>query len=128
MNEFEDDEESQEAFQEPTPELVELRRVFWRIHAVLDDMLARTPSIDANTPAALIAKLSDLQTAYRRLVAAEEAFNAQHTVIAHDAEPDQSAVRAEIGGKLDRIRNVITTERIPCDVDVCATCSAALSV
>lgn len=113
MNEFEDDEEGHEAFDEPTPELAEMRRVFWRIRAVLEDMLARTPSIDANTPVALIAKLADLQTAYRRLVAAEEAFNAQNTVPVDEADPDQSAVRAEIGGKLDRIRDVITAESLP---------------
>lgn len=127
MIEFEDDGHEAEE-QDTTFEVAELKRIFRHIHAVLESMLAVAPGIDANTPAAVIAKLSELQTAHRRIVAAEEAFYADNPPSVSDTELDLSAIRAEIGSQLDRIREVITAERISGEVESCPTCGAALSV
>ena len=127
MIEFEED--GQEAEEEGTTfEVAELKRIYRHVHAVLENMLAVSPGIDASTPAAVIAKLSELQIAHRRIVVAEEAFNADYPPSVSDTELDLSTIRAEIGGQLDRIREVITTERIPGETELCPTCGAALSL
>lgn len=122
------DEDGQEADEDTTPEVAELKRVFRRIHAVLESMLAVAPGIDSSTPAAVVAKLSELQTAHRRIVAAEEAFYAQNPPIVSDAELDLSALRAEIGSQLDRLRAAILADKLPFEIDPCAACRAAISV
>lgn len=127
MIEFEED--GHEAEEEDTTfEVAELKRIFRHIHAVLESMLAVAPGIDASTPAAVIAKLSELQTAHRRIVAAQEAFNADNPPSIGDTELDLSTIRAEIGGQLDRIREVLTTERVLGEVELCPNCGAALSL
>lgn len=126
MNEFDDD--GQEAIQEPTYEVSELKRVFRHIHAVLEARLAGSPRIDALTPHAVIAQLSELQSAHRQIVAAQEAFNAEYSDTTADADIDLAALRAEIGCQLDRLRAAILADKLPIDTDPCAACRAALSV
>ncbi|WP_341366355.1 hypothetical protein [Yoonia sp. BS5-3] len=131
MIEFEDD--ADEAIQdtiydEPVLETAEMKRVFWRIRALLEPMLVATPSMDAPLPMSLIARLAELQNAYQMVVAAQEAFNAQNPTPTADSNIDLTAIRAEIGGALDRIRDAGATKALSDEPKCCPTCSAALSV
>jgi hypothetical protein len=128
MIEFEDDDEGQETFEDTPLQTAELKRIFASVHAVLERMLRAAPTIDADTPQTLIAKLSELQSAHQQIVAAEEALHAQYGPIARSDDLDLTAIRAEIGGQLDRLRAAIMADKLPFETDPCAACSAALSL
>lgn len=108
MNEFDD--EDREVFQDVPWQVDELKRIFLSIRGVIEQMLLTAPDIDADTPHAVIAKLSELQSVHLEIVAAEEAFHAENGPIARLDDIDLSAVRAEIGSQLDRIRATINSE------------------
>lgn len=128
MTEFEED--GQEAIEDTTYEISELKRIFRHIHAALEERLSRAPGIDARTPQAVITQLSELQIAHRQICAAQEAFNAEYpdTDTTADIDIDLSELRTEIGSQLDRLRAAILADKLPFDVDPCAACRAALSL
>ena len=105
----------------------EISRLFQSIRQILDLMIQTMGAPDGHTPKAVIAKLNELQAAHLKVLAAEEAFHAQQGDIEDSAAIDFDAIRFEIGGQLDRLRQAIMADKLPFDADPCAACRAALS-
>ncbi|WP_296424128.1 hypothetical protein [Yoonia sp.] len=126
MNELNDP--GPEGLQNATARVAEISRLFESIRQVLDQMIRVIGTPDGRTPKAIITKLNELQSAHLKVLAAEEVFHAQHGQSASSEDIDVDAIRADIGGQLDRLRAAITAEGLSVAPELCAACRAALSV
>lgn len=115
MTEFDD--EDQEVFEDASLPLAAMKRVFESIRTVLERMLLAAPNIDEKTPQAIIKKLSELQSAHQQIVAAQEAFHAEHGQTGKSSDVDLSTIRADVGGQLDRLRAAIVADGVSVETD-----------
>ena len=91
--------------------IAELKRLYHSIRATLDVQLQEMGLATTSTPKTVLAKLNELQTAHLRVLAAEEAFEAQQPNVEISDDTDFDALRYEIGSKLDRLRrSILATE------------------
>ncbi|MEM9786612.1 MAG: hypothetical protein AAF801_08925 [Pseudomonadota bacterium] len=88
----------------------ELRKLYCRTKATLDQMLDALGTAEEGTPKAVLSKLNELESVHLKLLHAEEAFDAKQRERDGTAEVDFDRVRAEIGRALDRIRKALAAE------------------
>ena len=101
------------------------RRISDRLSEMIDDL---TDGSDAPVKQIAI-KLEQLHAAHLRVLTAEEAFHAKIGKYADDADAiDYDAVRIDVGCRLDRIRESLLADGVPCDPATRAACNAALSL
>ncbi|WP_439155823.1 hypothetical protein [Yoonia sp.] len=84
--------------------VAEISGLFVSIRQILAQMIDGIGVPDARTPKTIIAKLSELQSAHLKVLAAEEAFHAQQDAVGGADTIDMETIRADIRGQLDRIR------------------------
>lgn len=84
--------------------VAEISGLFVSIRQLISLMIDSIGAPDAQTPKTMITKLSELQSAHLKVLAAEEAFHAQQDAIGGAETIDIDAIRADIRGQLDRIR------------------------
>ncbi|MEM8536390.1 MAG: hypothetical protein AAGF56_00870 [Pseudomonadota bacterium] len=115
--------------QTPEERLAEVDRLSERIRHALDEIITQMEQDRAcDAPVALLKKLNELHTAHLQVIVAEERF---HDKLGQDPDadaPDYDAIRADVGCKLDRLRNAFLAEGFPCDAETRAACNAALSL
>lgn len=90
--------------------VAEIADLFRRTRTTLDHMIGTVGTPNAQTPKAIVTKLNELQSVHLKVLDAEEAFYAKQEESSSGTEIDFDAVRAEIGGQLDRIRKAIAAE------------------
>ncbi|WP_411889857.1 hypothetical protein [Yoonia sp. SDW83-1] len=98
--------------------LTEVSRLFASIHGALDQAIGTFEASGGENSQAVIAKLNELEAAHRRVVAIEEAIHAYQGKPVGVDDTDFEAVRAEIGGQLDRLRAAIAAEKLSGDTDL----------
>ena len=81
--------------------------LFESIAGTLDQMIEDLGRPGGPAPRALHIKLGELQTAHLKLIAAEEAFDAEFGA---DERADFDGIRREIGRRLDRLRAGLDAE------------------
>jgi hypothetical protein len=109
-------------------QLAKIDRLSRSIGDTLEEMIADIDAIPGKLPKAILDKLNILHAAHLQVVKAEGAF---HDKIGKDPDEDAvdyDAIRSEVGCRLDRLRDSLKAEGIPCDADAHATCDTALSV
>lgn len=87
--------------------VADISRLFGNTRTVLEGMIRDVGIAHATDPDAMVAKLYDLQAVHLRMLAAEEAFDAQHGHPAQTNAIDLDEIRADIGRQLDRLRQSI---------------------
>jgi hypothetical protein len=100
------------------------RKISARLSQMIDDL---TDGSDP-TVKAIAAKLDQLHAAHLKVLAAEDAFHAKIGKNPDEGAIDYDAARAEVGCRLDRLRESLLAEGVPCDPATRAACDAALSV
>lgn len=92
--------------------VAEVSRLFESVRHRLDQMIQEIGETDKSTPKTIVAKLNELQAAHLRLLIAEDAFNDEYGKDTEVASTDFASIRADIGGKLDRLRDALATSDV----------------
>lgn len=92
--------------------VTEITRLFHTVQLTLDQMIEALDPHNLDKPTVVIAKLNELTAAHLRIFAAEEAFDAQQCESDKVDTVDFEALRLEIGGRLDRLRAVILSDKL----------------
>ena len=87
--------------------VAEIAGLFVSIRQTLEFAREALEASDASQTKTILNKLNEIQSAHVKVLAAEDAFHAQHAAADADDLPDLDAIRAEIGRKLDGIRAVL---------------------
>ncbi|WP_242494075.1 hypothetical protein [Salipiger sp. IMCC34102] len=90
----------------------EILALFQTIKRTLAKQILAFEAGDGGTPKALVAKLGELSAAHLALLKAEDAF-CEKFCEDDTRVPDYEALRAQIGRKLDRIRDTRPAEGVP---------------
>jgi len=98
------DDQGQVAPDDASARVTEIAELYVSVRNTIRHMIAEigSPTDVASKP--LLTKLSELQSAHLKVLAAEEAFHAQQQANQSDADIDYDALRADIGSQLDRLR------------------------
>ena len=98
------DDQGRDALDDAAARVAETAELYHSIRNLLRQMIAEIETATAIPPQAILSKLSDLQAAHLKVLAAEEAFYALQQANEPDTTIDYNALRDDIGGQLDRIR------------------------
>ncbi|WP_245882681.1 hypothetical protein [Yoonia sediminilitoris] len=97
--------------------VAEVTRLFESVRHRLDQMIQEIGATDESTPKSIVSKLNELQAAHLRLLVAEDAFYDQNRSDTEEETVDFRTIRAEIGRKLDRLRDTLATGGISGEAD-----------
>ena len=104
------DDQGQDALDTASARVAEIAELYVSVRSLLRQMIAEIETATTTPPKAIVSKLSDLQAAHLKVLAAEEAFYAQQQANEPDATIDYDALRDDIGGQLDRIRAALDAD------------------
>jgi hypothetical protein len=104
------DDQGRDALDDAAARVAEIAELYLSVRNLLRQMIAEIETATATLPKAIVTKLSDLQSAHLKVLAAEEAFHAQQQASQPDAAIDYDALRDDIGGQLDRIRAALDAD------------------
>ena len=85
--------------------LAEVVEVYGSASRLLHGLIARIDDGDGDVPKKLVAQLATLQELFVKIRKSEEVFHERYGDGLSDGQVDMAAIRAEIGRKLDRIRD-----------------------
>ncbi len=108
--------------------LAEIDGLSRSIRQLLEQMIAAFENGDNVSTKEVLNKLSELQAAHLKVLAAEDTFHAKIGTDPDAHAIDYDAVRVDVGCRLNRLRQSLLAEGFPCDADTRAACNAALSV
>lgn len=97
--------------------LAGIEAFYERLRERTDMLLNELGTATTVTPAQILKKIDDMEKAHLCVLTAEDAF---HAKFAQDLDADKidfDAIRAELGGKLDRLRAALDTEAVSEDAD-----------
>ena len=108
--------------------IAEISRMFVTMRDALQRRLLTLRDPESDVPEAFIIQLNELKAVHLRMLASEEAFHDDQGQTGSRDQVDLSEIRAEIGGRLDRLRATILTDRLSAGIELCPACRASLSL
>ncbi len=92
--------------------LAEIKQLSERIRRTLSDMADALDQKTGPTPKDVLTKLNELHAVHLKVLTAEDAFHAKLGKTADDDAIDFEAIRTDIGGQLDRIRDSLVASGV----------------
>ena len=92
--------------------LAEIKRLSERIRRTLSDMADALDQKTGPTPKDVLTKLNELHAVHLKVLTAEDAFHAKLGKTSDDDAIDFEAIRTDIGGQLDRIRDSLVASGV----------------